>query len=1275
MSLLDKKYSELKPEKDYLSDLVVLAQAWKKSNQHIRMTNSYADNFELDRTTIDLENKLEKWQSALEKRQFSFEPLALVPAPKTSQWEFVKHTKDNGNSKNNSKKLDKKQFLSSSLDELFTPRYSHTWKAATDDDGNIKGLRPIAHISIADQTVLTALLMCLANKVETLQGDSTTDFDKVHDEKIVNYGNRLYCQYIDDKANFSWGNSTTYSRFFADYRKFLERPKYFGKQALNYKISDEQVYEVHLDLEKFYDTVDRALLVDKIKKLANNKDRLLNKILKAFDEWQWDEESPDIFDAVCKSDKVPNIPKGIPQGLVAGGFLANIYLLDFDKWLAEKIGTNLKETIRLVDYSRYVDDMRLIIVADKNEKADEIKVFIDKYLGAELEKIGLSLNDDKTLVEKFKPKNGGISTKLNDIQSKMSGPISFNEIDEHLGNLEGLVTLAAQLNNASDNNENNNPLATIEKPVQDVRDDTLLRFCANKIHALLKQKRSMTAQEVNEQGKPISGNWDYLQEHMARKFIASWSKDPSLTLLLKKGIEFYPDTRLLDPIIEQLNLALKRGGKEEQVASYCLCEVFRHAATVIHCKDSWAFPAHAKIDDFFEYLQNIAIEFIEDDAISSSLCNQARFYCLVKNDSPLDRESKGKTAESFNIITKMMKGYRNISIKMTVVDLISHSMLAFQMGRDKSAVIRAVSCLLEKGDCSAAKVPLTKDDTRSFIKIVATESPDFFDQLVNHGRAQDLSWVKSSRNLIKKTGYYKQPITGELNKLPEKELSLLGILKRADNPFAHENAILKLLDTLLGDKEDDFFNKSIDINNCKISCDDWNKIQSLNVRLEFKPVSIDNEDDDLYPIPAWVNEDHKKLYRIGIFIRSCLIGKLDWTASNYLRAESVKYSGIKTSFSKRQLGMMHSPEALIGDTAPMSNWLSCLLFRLLQWPGIQLNDTYAEWPTSWDMESLRKLVKSRIKEQKALFCQLSGIPGYVERIDLGWEKDKKDLKVVMVQSLLPLKSHFKEYGLLLDSNKYRAKHRRHIASVAELILHKIISQNSIDDSDYKKTDIDLIIWPELAVNIDDIDILKRLVDKTGAIIFTGITFTQIENVKGPNNVAMWLIPNKQKSGRQFITRLQGKQHMMADEKGYVEPWRPYQLFIELVHPEFKNKQGFNLTGSICYDATDIKMSADLKDKSNAYIIPALNQDVATFDSMVDSLYYHMYQHVVLVNSGEFGGSVAKAPYKERFEKLITHVHGAHQVSISSFNMNMFDFRDIGKSFRSTKKIKTKPAGN
>ncbi len=73
---------------------------------------------------------------------------------------------------------------------------------------------------------------------------------------------------------------------------------------------------------------------------------------------------------------------------------------------------------------------------------------------------------------------------------------------------------------------------------------------------------------------------------------------------------------------------------------------------------------------------------------------------------------------------------------------------------------------------------------------------------------------------------------------------------------------------------------------------------------------------------------------------------------------------------------------------------------------------------------------------------------------------------------------------------------------------------------------------------------------------------------------------------------------------------------------------------------------------------------------------HMYQHVVLVNSGEFGGSFAKAPYKDAHKRLIAHVHGNNHISINTFEMNMFDFRrdGVGKSMQSKLDKKAAPAG-
>jgi hypothetical protein len=47
-----------------------------------------------------------------------------------------------------------------------------------------------------------------------------------------------------------------------------------------------------------------------------------------------------------------------------------------------------------------------------------------------------------------------------------------------------------------------------------------------------------------------------------------------------------------------------------------------------------------------------------------------------------------------------------------------------------------------------------------------------------------------------------------------------------------------------------------------------------------------------------------------------------------------------------------------------------------------------------------------------------------------------------------------------------------------------------------------------------------------------------------------------------------------------------------------------VTGSICYDATDIALASDLKGRSDIYLISALNRDVGTFDRMTEALHYH-----------------------------------------------------------------------
>ena len=90
MSLINSKYKQLLPTLDYLSDPVVLAQAWKKSHSYIRSHNWYADTLELDASTFNLEENINSWSEELKNQTYKPSPMRLVPAPKGDIWSFEK---------------------------------------------------------------------------------------------------------------------------------------------------------------------------------------------------------------------------------------------------------------------------------------------------------------------------------------------------------------------------------------------------------------------------------------------------------------------------------------------------------------------------------------------------------------------------------------------------------------------------------------------------------------------------------------------------------------------------------------------------------------------------------------------------------------------------------------------------------------------------------------------------------------------------------------------------------------------------------------------------------------------------------------------------------------------------------------------------------------------------------------------------------------------------------------------------------------------------------
>ncbi len=251
-----------------------------------------------------------------------------------------------------------------------------------------------------------------------------------------------------------------------------------------------------------------------------------------------------------------------------------------------------------------------------------------------------------------------------------------------------------------------------------------------------------------------------------------------------------------------------------------------------------------------------------------------------------------------------------------------------------------------------------------------------------------------------------------------------------------------------------------------------------------------------------------------------------------------------------------------------------------------------------------------------------------------------------------LEGYLEKFSPLLDAARYKHLRRNHLASMLGLALKQLNARKTYDEP----TQADLVILPEYAVHKDDIDLIERFSDKTRAIVFCGLALHDHPRKEALVNSGLWLIPDYDAAGRRsFLTIPQGKKHPTESEKRLgVEGWRPCQHVIEL-HCDQCDKP-FRISAAMCYDATDIALANDLRNISDMLIVSANNKDVETFDRMASAWSYHMYQYVLVVNSGQFGGTFATAPHKERFERVLVHNHGGKHASVSILELDLASTR-------------------
>ncbi|WP_162179674.1 TOTE conflict system archaeo-eukaryotic primase domain-containing protein [Solidesulfovibrio alcoholivorans] len=188
------------------------------------------------------------------------------------------------------------------------------------------------------------------------------------------------------KFNENYSNENIFYPWLQQWRIF--------KKGISSVVEDEVMAEcflIKLDIRSFYSSIDRQLLRVKIvdgptaaiRKIFSN----LNPISKATIE-----NIGKLLVSVC--DETVEDISGVPQGPAFARYLAEVYLMDFDKYVERMIAEDFGQ------YFRYVDD--IFIVIDSEDKAFELNKNIISFLS----NLNLEINTDKSYYGKVKDYRG-----------------------------------------------------------------------------------------------------------------------------------------------------------------------------------------------------------------------------------------------------------------------------------------------------------------------------------------------------------------------------------------------------------------------------------------------------------------------------------------------------------------------------------------------------------------------------------------------------------------------------------------------------------------------------------------------------------------------------------------------------------------------------------------------------------------------------------------------------------------------------------------------------
>ena len=1083
---LDPSLEELKKE-------YVLVQAWKKTSNYIRYHNWYADTLKLDWATANLREFIDEVRDSLSApERWESHPLRVVPAPKRQQWRVSKKTGE--------------------------------WGPTERGDGKLE-LRPLAHVSLRDQVIATAIMLCLADRVETKQSDPKNSVrDAKRRKKVISYGNRLFCYSAAGKLRHHWGSTKLYRSYFEDYRSFVSRPAWVA-ESLGRK-DKQRVFIVESDLSKFYDRVRPNHLLAALRTFQhrNEESAFFGLVARVFD-WRWHPDDASYIDSYSSKEQIDDFDRvALPQGLISAGFFANVVLLSFDEELRKFIGEETATGIRLEDACRYVDDFRFVVSTefDAEECQEAVGKWIKDLLKAKAP--GLSLSDDKTKAAEF----GGSerqfvrqSARMERIRSAISMGFDVFEGEAILDAIQGLMSSQRALN-----------LSTPDRvwefsPVPDVREETVSRFSANRfrstyrsIRPLLEEKGQTdeiglaTSKAEHTQGNAMSLSKPDLDDEakaFALSLVERWVEDPSNVRLLRIGLDIRPDHDILRGILDLLRPLVKKASlpNSRRVAWYCLSEILRAGATETGLvENEECLPKDVDILKYRETLRDEATALIQmpTRTIPWYLRQQARLFLAIFDPGAVPPAKVGRKAETLDFL-KLFQFLQGESSGFSSSDF---AILAIIARRAVSSSEKAVG--LARWNLKAdRKNEIAIRDPSFALELSQLDSR--FSEDLSPRVQEDLCFQTPSsrddlRNLtdIVLKGGPMGPLRNELSLL-QFASKFLEELQKGTTPNLTLITPSQVRVRLGSDSE---AGKVLSLNICK------SQIES---------------DGSIYAPPDWCDKGEIWRFQLGFLLRFILSRRPDFTSvvrPTSWKEHATVYRQVKSHWFQRIYGFYNGQDAFGDDWLPISDWMESFLLALVCWPGCRTPSGF-EWVNS-EIGRAKEKIDDRVECLHGKRGRASGtlLMPMIAKWPIQRNRDYS-LRACVVQTVVPQEIDMAD--ITFSNPAIRRTHQNHLSAALAAVRQMLKLRETHVKGD---AFLDWLILPELAVHPQDVKrYLLPFARAHKTMILAGLTYDNLFQDEPPVNSALWIIPNwSEAHGWQFLIRRQGKQHLAPNEMAF-----------------------------------------------------------------------------------------------------------------------------------------------